>query len=261
LTDGSCRGAVRPDDQPSADWISSSVAAASGLAPHRWKIATASPVADLVEAIADESLAGVLAVTRGSVRPAVAIARRTAGARRIAAAQPALMTRIELLRTRSRGVAVTAIWGGTLKDNDVGPAIYRDFLPAALAKNVYRAAPAATVVGDGLEQIPNAIDRLRNGLSATKLVVRLSGRPRQGWSGCRTCRIVAGVCSPREWHTMTPGSNSCPRNPSCSFTGCTLQVGTHGDSAFGGRMRTSHPRSRHAVVHMNMHGVNARLSA
>jgi NADPH:quinone reductase-like Zn-dependent oxidoreductase len=128
---------------------------------------------ELVEAIGDEPLAGVLAVTRGSVMPAIAIARRTTGPRRIAAAQPALMTRLQLLRHRPRGVSVSAIWGGTLKDNKVGPGIYVDFLPAALAAGIYKAAPEAVVVGDGLGQIPAALQRLRKGISARKLVVRL----------------------------------------------------------------------------------------
>jgi hypothetical protein len=35
------------------------------------------------------------------------------------------------------------------------------------------AAPDAVVVGDGLEMIPDAIDQLRKGVSAKKLVVRL----------------------------------------------------------------------------------------
>jgi hypothetical protein len=68
---------------------------------------------------------------------------------------------------------VSGIWGGTLKDNEVGPGIYADFLPAALASGTYRAAPAALVVGEGLEQIPSALDQLRKGVSARKLVVRV----------------------------------------------------------------------------------------
>jgi NADPH:quinone reductase-like Zn-dependent oxidoreductase len=74
-------------------------------------------VDELVEAIGKGPLAGILAVIRGSVVPAAAIVRRTTGTGRIAAAQPALMSRIQLLRSGLRGVSVSAIWGGTLKDN------------------------------------------------------------------------------------------------------------------------------------------------
>jgi NADPH:quinone reductase-like Zn-dependent oxidoreductase len=116
---------------------------------------------------------GILAVSPGSVVPAVAIAHRTTGTTRIAAAQPALMTRLQLLRSRTRGGSVSSIWGGTLKDNEVGPGMFIDFLPAALAAGIYRAAPKAEVVGTGLEQIPIAINQLRHGVSAQKLVVRV----------------------------------------------------------------------------------------
>ncbi|MEU8276789.1 hypothetical protein ACFYOK_12515 [Microbispora bryophytorum] len=66
---------------------------------------------------------------------------------------------------------MSGIWGGTLKDNEVGPAIYAGFLPAALATGAYRAAPDATVVGHGLARVPDALRQLRGGISANKLVV------------------------------------------------------------------------------------------
>ena len=58
-------------------------------------------------------------------------------------------------------------------DNEVGPGIYVDFLPPALTSGTCRAAPEAVLVGKGLEQIPGAIDQLRKGVSAKKLVVRV----------------------------------------------------------------------------------------
>lgn len=130
-------------------------------------------VEELVELIGDSPLAGTLAITRGSIGPALSIATKTTGSRRIAAALPALFVRIESLGKRRRGVWVSSIWGGTLKDNEVGPGIYVDFLPAALSSGAYRAAPTATVVGHGLEAIPIALEQLRRGVSATKLVVTI----------------------------------------------------------------------------------------
>jgi hypothetical protein len=70
-------------------------------------------------------------------------------------------------------VHVSTIWGGSLKDNEVGPAIFADFLPKALAKAQYRPAPVANVVGTGLEAIPGAIEKLKGGVSASKLVVTI----------------------------------------------------------------------------------------
>jgi hypothetical protein len=90
----------------------------------------------------------------------------------VATAQPQLI-RLRTALHRSQGIHVSGIWGGTLKDNEVGPGIYADFLPAALASGAYRAAPEALVVGEGLEQIPSALDQLRKGVSARKLVVRV----------------------------------------------------------------------------------------
>ena len=128
---------------------------------------------ELVELIGDRPLAGTLAITRGSLVPTLSIASRVTGSRRIATALPAPLVRIQTLGRRRLGVRISSIWGGTLKDNEVGSGIYVDFLPAALASGAYRAAPPATVVGHGLEAIPNAIKQLRGGVSATKLVVTI----------------------------------------------------------------------------------------
>jgi NADPH:quinone reductase-like Zn-dependent oxidoreductase len=132
-----------------------------------------SAVDAVVDRIGGQHLAGTLAIGSGALRAAMAIADRTQGSKRIAAAQPQSLTRIQAWRAPKRGLRVSGIWGGTLKDNEVGPAIYVDFLPAALASGDYRAAPDATVVGDGLERIPEALRRLRAGVSAAKLVVTL----------------------------------------------------------------------------------------
>lgn len=134
---------------------------------------SATAVADLVLAIGDSPLAGTIAIGRGSLPPAVAVAARVPGSRRVVSAQPETLTRLRGPRSRRRGVQVSGIWGGTLKDNEVGPAIYRDFLPGALASGAYRAAPTPTIAGDGLAAIPAGLTRLRGGLSAAKLVVTI----------------------------------------------------------------------------------------
>jgi NADPH:quinone reductase-like Zn-dependent oxidoreductase len=130
-------------------------------------------VDELVAAIGHQPLAGVLAIGAGSLPPSIEIAARMPGAKRVSSAHPTPITNVRARLARRRGVTVSTIWGGTLKDNEVGPAIYCDFLPAALASGAYRAEPVATVVGDGLTSIPAALDRLREGISATKLVVRI----------------------------------------------------------------------------------------
>ncbi|MEJ8662252.1 MULTISPECIES: zinc-binding alcohol dehydrogenase family protein [Streptomyces] len=129
--------------------------------------------ARVMKAVGDSPLAGTLAIGNGSVPKSLAVAARATGAKRIASAQPALMTRLQMLTRRRHGVHVSAIWGGTLKDNEVGPGIYVDYLPAALKAKVFRAAPEAVVVGEGLDHIPVALDRLKKGVSAQKLVVKV----------------------------------------------------------------------------------------
>jgi NADPH:quinone reductase-like Zn-dependent oxidoreductase len=128
-------------------------------------------VDEVVDRIGDSPLAGTLAITPGSLQPAVKIASRTMGSKRVASARPGPLTQLRARRARRLGVEVSVIWGATLKDNEVGPAIYVDFLPAALAAGAYRAAPDAIVVGDGLARIPDALQQLRHGVSAQKLVV------------------------------------------------------------------------------------------
>ncbi|HEY0933626.1 MAG TPA: zinc-binding alcohol dehydrogenase family protein [Trebonia sp.] len=128
-------------------------------------------VDEIVDRIGDSPLAGTIAITPGSLRPAVRIASRTTGSKRVASARPGPLTQLRARRARRLGVQVSIIWGSTLKDNEVGPAIYAGFLPSALAAGTYRAAPDAAVVDDGLARIPDALRQLRSGVSAKKLVV------------------------------------------------------------------------------------------
>jgi NADPH:quinone reductase-like Zn-dependent oxidoreductase len=130
-----------------------------------------SAVEEVAERIGDSPLAGTLAIGSGSLKAAIALAGRTTGTKRIAAAQPELLTRIQGRRAPRLGIQVSGIWGTSLKDNEVGPAIYVDFLPAALATGTFRAAPEAVIVGEGLDSIPAALRQLRGGVSAKKLVV------------------------------------------------------------------------------------------
>ena len=127
-------------------------------------------VDELVAAIGESPLAGSLAIGNDSLPKVMRVAARSHGAKRVSSAAPGLVTRILALRA-PRGVRVSGIWGGTLKDNEVGPGIYRDFLPVALATGAYRAEPPAEVVGHGLQAIPAGLQRLRHGVSAKKLVI------------------------------------------------------------------------------------------
>lgn len=69
------------------------------------------------------------------------------------------------------GVDAKMIWGNSLKE--VGNGLYRDFLPKALENGAYKAVPEALVVGSGLESMQMGLDKLKAGVSATKVVVTL----------------------------------------------------------------------------------------
>lgn len=127
----------------------------------------------LVGALAGHTLAGTVAIGRGSLTAALGIARRTDGTRRVASAYPGPVTAVRRLAARPYGVRVSAIWGGTPAVSPVGPALFRDFLPVALADGRLRPSPASEVVGHELGVIPAALLRLRSGVRGRKLVVSL----------------------------------------------------------------------------------------
>ncbi|KAI0382682.1 GroES-like protein [Hypomontagnella monticulosa] len=72
-----------------------------------------------------------------------------------------------------KDVVMYSIFGTTLKDNFVGKAIYNDFLPEALKAGTFVPAPEPIIVGHGVGKIQEAVDRIKKGVSASKLVVTL----------------------------------------------------------------------------------------
>lgn len=71
------------------------------------------------------------------------------------------------------GVAVTPANSGTPPFSELGVHLWGRFLPHALGAGAVRAAPAPKIVGKGLEAINGALDTLKAGVSASKLVVTL----------------------------------------------------------------------------------------
>lgn len=77
------------------------------------------------------------------------------------------------VKSKTRGIRTDFIFGSSLLYNEVGKAIYVDFLPKALAEGAYIAAPDPHVVGKGLEYIQAGYDLQRKGVSAKKVVISL----------------------------------------------------------------------------------------
>lgn len=59
------------------------------------------------------------------------------------------------------------------QDNEVGPAVFGDYLPKALESGKFVPAPESEVVGKGLEYAQVALDRWASGVSAKKIVFSL----------------------------------------------------------------------------------------
>ncbi|WP_036319012.1 zinc-binding alcohol dehydrogenase family protein [Microbacterium sp. B24] len=150
----------------------------------------------IIDAIGASPVAGILAIAVGSAEPCRKIARAT-GAARIAMASPPVsfydqprrrglsLRRIRLflrlgtrtalmqVRSRTRGIRASFIWGSAIATSPVGPAIWGDYLPRALASGAHVPYPQARLAGSGLAAIQGAIDTLRRGVSAQKLVIAL----------------------------------------------------------------------------------------
>ena len=156
-----------------------------------------SVVADVIEAFEGRTIAGALAIGAGSSKACLDIVGACRGRRFVAMATPPvsfdkvptgggralamapLIARMlaanasMTLKSRVHRIRTKFIAGSSLLANDVGPAIYVDFLPQALASGAYVAAPDPLVVGHGLDQIPAALDAQKQGVSARKIVVTL----------------------------------------------------------------------------------------
>ncbi|KAF7877151.1 hypothetical protein EAF04_000836 [Stromatinia cepivora] len=61
-----------------------------------------------------------------------------------------------------------------LVDFDIGDAVWRKYLPAALVKGKYLAKPDPEVLEGGLERVQDGIDVLRRGVSAKKIVIEVA---------------------------------------------------------------------------------------
>ena len=156
-----------------------------------------SVVPDIIAAFKGSTLAGAIAFGTTSAASCVRIVGACKGNKFVSIASPPVSFdgladgnrgRFELPRLilrlitsnvalqfkcRFRGIRTKYIFGTTLKANEVSTAIYRDFLPDALARGRYVAAPKPSVVGHGVQDFQQAMDIQLKGVSAAKVVVTL----------------------------------------------------------------------------------------
>lgn len=153
-------------------------------------------VSSVVAATQGVRVVGVVAIAVGSAEPCVEIAATT-GARRVALTSPSVSfydqprrpglawSRVRLMarlvwsnvalqaRCLRHGVRARFVWGSAIATSGVGPAVWTGYLPDALADGRHQLVPQARVVGSDLNAVQGALDVLRGGVSAEKVVVTL----------------------------------------------------------------------------------------
>lgn len=154
-------------------------------------------VRDIIAAFEGRVCAGALAIGAGSGAPCLEIVGATRGDKVVAmASTPVLFEKVPeglargfwlvpafarmaagfarlALLARRRGIRTSNVFGSTLLANEVGPLIYVEFLPQALASGQFLPAPQPLVIGHGLDAIAAGLAQQRRGVSARKLVVTL----------------------------------------------------------------------------------------
>lgn len=154
-------------------------------------------VADLLGALGQSRCAGAVAIGAGSALACVDLVAAAAGKPTVAVVTPPatfdgipvgrgrLRKLLPILaknatgmltllwRAKRRGVATPFVWGTALMHNHVGPMIFQDYLPKALAEGTLTPSPPCQVTGHGLDAIPAAMSMHAAGVSVAKLVVTL----------------------------------------------------------------------------------------
>ena len=127
-----------------------------------------SVVDELIDAFKDKKAAGALdsVGTDGAFESCTQVIGKSKGDKSIA-------TVFRPPENLPDGVRAKWIYAVTIKDNEVGKAMYEDFLPKALSEGKYIAAPYPYVVGKGLEYVQTGLDTLKKGISAKKVIVTL----------------------------------------------------------------------------------------
>ncbi len=151
-------------------------------------------VADIISAFKNRTTAGALSIGGGSFKKCIEVLGGCKGNRFIAQATfdvpssgypkgaldfPPFMLQVAFtmisgkIKSKRNGVSSKMINGSDLQGNEVGKAIYEDFLPQALADGTFVPAPEPQVIGKGLEKVQEAMEMSKKGVSAKKIVVTL----------------------------------------------------------------------------------------
>lgn len=128
---------------------------------------SASVVEDLVDALEKKTLAGSFDAVGGTGWDiSIQVAQKSEGSKFVA-------TAVRGFAEPPAGVFMKQVYSISIRNNHVGKAVWEDFLPHALRSGTFVPFPEPIVAGKGLENIQKGIDRLREGVSARKVVVLL----------------------------------------------------------------------------------------
>lgn len=123
----------------------------------------------LVKALKGSTLAGIYHAAGGddAVRTCARVAERSEGKALVvtvrAAPRSGLPGSVRVQAIRSSDIFAPG--------NEVGPRIWRDYVPGALANGQLIPAPVPAVVGQGLRSVQHGLDAQKRGVSAAKIVV------------------------------------------------------------------------------------------
>jgi NADPH:quinone reductase-like Zn-dependent oxidoreductase len=160
-------------------------------ASHVFDYRDSKTIPEIMKALKGSKLAGAVAIGDGSMEACIEIVSASSGSRFIAQASLPMPSQIPptglnmvsfiarflwfkvstFVKCKVKNIDYKFIWGDDVMANEVGSAIYEHFLPAALAEGRYVSAPEPFVVGKGLDHIQEALERIKKGVSAQKLVV------------------------------------------------------------------------------------------
>lgn len=149
---------------------------------------SATLIPDMLAAFVGKTTAGALTIGDGGAEACMEVLSKVEGNRFIAMAAFPVLKEAGMLKTMVhfvswiaafkargvlKGVKSNFLTGGSIGFNDIGKAIWADFLPKALQEGKFVAAPEVFVFGKGLESIQGACDLQAKGVSAKKVVVTL----------------------------------------------------------------------------------------
>lgn len=128
-----------------------------------------SVVDDIVAAAKGKTLVGAYdaIATGGTTEKCAEVLDKANGTKMIATVLPGP----ENLPGGAKSAGVFAL---TIRDNEVGPAVWGDFLPGALKSGYLTPHPEPLVIGTGLESIQKGMNKNKEGVSAKKVVISLA---------------------------------------------------------------------------------------